>query len=103
MKIQDVSSMREALSIKAEMNHDGDYSVQSWEHGREFLIEFPDDIVRIRWEEESSSKTKPSSNRTENNMQTEIPSRESAIEMDNKVIISGLQGSRVFAEGRRKG
>jgi len=100
MRIQEVHSIKEALSIKAKMGHDGDYSVQAWEQGRELIIELPDNTLHIRWKEKNSMKTKPSLCRTGNIPQKEILTEKSADSVDGGFPISRLQGSSVFVRER---
>jgi len=52
MKIVEVASLREALSIKAEKNHVGDYMIQTWENGRELVVQLEDSPIYYRWKEE---------------------------------------------------
>jgi len=52
MTIVEVASLREALSIKTEKNHVGDYMIQTWENGRELVVQLEDSPIYYRWKEE---------------------------------------------------
>jgi len=49
MTIRNVASLAEALSVKKEMNYNGDYTLQTWEKGKEIVLKFPDSLVHLRW------------------------------------------------------
>jgi hypothetical protein len=98
VKIQEVTSIEEALLLNDKINCGGDYSVLEWDNGRELVVESPDGTTRIRWIEKISSKVKALPTQIESVAERDIPSERNNAIGGNKVTVSGLQDSLVFTK-----
>jgi len=98
MKIREVASLKEALSIKVEMNHKGDYKIQAWESGRELIIQLSDYAVHYRWKEGAINQVLS----MVTDVTSQLAEKENLMPKPNTSLVN-MQGSNVFAGGRKRG
>jgi len=93
MEIKEVASLKEALSMKSEMNHDGDYKLNTWEEGRELVLQLSNPVLHFRWKEELQTATTPV---------VAVVSEKENQELAVTITIDEMKGSSVFSKDKKR-